>query len=274
MQMSVNQHIKPADILPPGPSTGYANPSCYLGITKNCCRSKSGEHYVSAAALSKVDRLIRLTGVPWIAEGETRDLPISALKTGILCKRHNEAFSQLDSLAGDFVEAILEFSIAASNPENRVVTFYGPDIERWMLKTLYGLMASKSLQDSPGSSLFFNITPQLVDLLYGRIPFEQKRGLFVRSDHPVRNIRHIQATPVINKEQKYLSGMSFNIGGFDFLLSTCPIDVEGGVFRPQKLIFDSNTGSKIIEFIWEERKYDAVILWQANHSNKASEMPA
>jgi len=273
--LNTQERTNPVGILPPGPITGYANRACYLGNTKNCCRTQTGEHYVSATVLSKVDRLIRVSGVPWLAQGQTRVLPISALKAGILCKRHNEAFSQLDLQAGKFVEAILNFSIASYNKHTRVATFNGRDIERWMLKTLYGLLASKSLQSSVGKPIYSEITPRCIDLLYDRVPFKHSRGLFVRA-HPnysVQAMRRIQVTPAINPAKSSLSGLRFNIGGFDFLLSTCPINVEGGIFRPYKLIFESNTGSKIIEFKWQAREYNQAVIWHANLSKVPPKEP-
>ena len=266
---------RPVNIVPPGPITGYANPHCYLGNTRNCCHTRSEEHYVSAAVLSKVDRLIRVSGVPWLGQGETRDLPIPALKAGILCKRHNEAFSRLDLQASKFVEAILRFSDASYNKQTRVATFNGRDIERWMIKTLYGLLASKSLQASVGQRINSKITTQCIDLLYDRLPLEHGRGLFVRA-HPnysVLAIRQIQVTPVIKPSNSSLSGLRFNIGGFDFLLSTCPINVEGGVFRPYELIFDNNTSSKVIELIWTEEQYNQVVVWKVNHSEMPPKEP-
>lgn len=72
---------------------------------RDCDPTIPGEHFVSASVLSHLGgQNVGLSGVPWLAGGATKDLPINAIKANILCKRHNEAFSQLDTIAGRFLE--------------------------------------------------------------------------------------------------------------------------------------------------------------------------
>jgi hypothetical protein len=87
----------------PLPERGFSNDGCYMSWTNDCDGQISREHFVSASVLSHLGgQNVSLSGVPWLAVDETKDLPINAMTAKILCKRHNEAFAPLDAMAGKF----------------------------------------------------------------------------------------------------------------------------------------------------------------------------
>src|SRR5271166_5863358 len=92
---------------PPGPQTGFSHGRCYMGWSHNCDQEISGEHYISASVLAQLCKSkVKLNGLPWLADDETKILPISGLRGNILCKRHNEGLSRLDETGGKFFTAL------------------------------------------------------------------------------------------------------------------------------------------------------------------------
>src|SRR5437762_466769 len=85
---------------PPPPKTGYGHPQCYLCDLSDCGGPITNEHFLSASALEihSAGDLLTVTGYPWQQPGEGKQLPVPALGSNILCKRHNGSFSPLDTL--------------------------------------------------------------------------------------------------------------------------------------------------------------------------------
>src|SRR4051812_3328188 len=50
-------YVKIPNLRPPGPTTDFANPKCYMSATNNCSKGKSREHYISEAILARFDEL-------------------------------------------------------------------------------------------------------------------------------------------------------------------------------------------------------------------------
>jgi ribosome biogenesis protein Tsr3 len=59
-----------------------------------------------------------VSGLPWLKPDETKILPITQLAGNILCKRHNEALSPLDAMAGRFFTALKEMHDDAWNKKD------------------------------------------------------------------------------------------------------------------------------------------------------------
>ena len=241
-------------IHPPGPVTNYTHPQCYLSITNDCSTKLTREHIVSSAVLREIDIVIALEGLPWLQPRQKKHLRISAINSKVLCDRHNTALSKLDKIGTKFFKALKQFTIASYNGKERLVIVSGRDLERWMLKILYGLLASNSLQQDYGNPIRCNVDQRCIDLLYEKVPFEQGRGLFVRTDYPgpMPAQRRLRIRPLLKVAEQKLKGIELNILGFDFLLSTCPINVEGGIFRPGFFLFSSHTGTKVIRLTWPD----------------------
>src|SRR5260221_4601972 len=114
-----------------------------MNWTSNCSRAISGEHFISKTVLSILNPTeVRIAGLAWIPKGETRDLPIEALRANVLCVRHNSAWSQLDAMAGRFFRALAELydDLGRRTLSRKPIwhLFSGEELELWLLKTILG----------------------------------------------------------------------------------------------------------------------------------------
>jgi hypothetical protein len=96
-----------ASYKPPPLLTGYSHPGCYMNWTGDCSTTTSGEHFISRTVLSILNpQKLRIGGVSWLPKGQTKDLPLDALRANVLCGRHNSAWSGLDTMAGKFFRGV------------------------------------------------------------------------------------------------------------------------------------------------------------------------
>lgn len=249
------------DLSPPLPATGFSRPGCYMSSTHDCDDVPSQEHYVSECALRHVDDVVQVSGFPWLKEGEKRRIPIPALTAGVLCERHNAALSPLDTIGGEMIGAIREFAFSDTQARRRTVVLNGRDVERWMLKCLFGLVASRNLQSSQGEMVDTEITHRCVELLHDDVPFETGRGFYIRTDYPsaVQAVSEISVSPLINPSKATLQGLTMSIMGLDFLASTCPISVDGGHFRPSVICFCRPHSTRAIKLHWDQPGAEPVV---------------
>jgi len=77
-------------------------------------------------------------------KGEERSIGLSSLTSNCLCQVHNSALSQLDTAAARCFQAI-KFGDLERTGEGKHYLFSGHDIERWMLKTLANMVASRNI---------------------------------------------------------------------------------------------------------------------------------
>jgi hypothetical protein len=129
----------PSNCKPPGSPTGFAHTGCYARKLNDCSTDMSGEHLFSEVTLNLVagpDGNVSRIGYPWQEEGQIQTLRPANCKANVLCKRHNNALSPLDTAAGRFLKAIVNTPGFLQNHDLRVLILSGDDIERWILKTL------------------------------------------------------------------------------------------------------------------------------------------
>jgi hypothetical protein len=137
-----NRIIKtPHSINPPPPQTGKSIRKCFLHRLQDCDGGISGDHILSRAVLAELlNTKVNLHSTR--ISGEFR-LDSDTLKTNSLCRRHNSAFSRVDSEAARFVRAFRSIhnnlSSGLYDTENRVFLFSGIDIERWLIKTIINI---------------------------------------------------------------------------------------------------------------------------------------
>lgn len=85
-------------------------------------------------------------GSPWLA-GEVREVGIGSAASHILCTRHNSALSALDTMAEAVFRRISSGQVSLANDEHLTSDFTlcsGPLFERWLLKVVWGGVASGS----------------------------------------------------------------------------------------------------------------------------------
>lgn len=98
-----------------------------------------------------VDERVYISGMPWL-DGAQVQLPTNALGANVLCTRHNNALSQLDTMAGKCFRVLYGYQTAQADPDSperrgasMIGVFSGLDLERWLLKVLWGGVAAGAL---------------------------------------------------------------------------------------------------------------------------------
>ncbi len=172
------------NLRPPGPPTGFSHSKCYLRGTADCSTKISGEHVVSESLLLALGEGLELSGAHWLEPGETLKTSSGSFGSNILCKRHNEALSPLDDLAGrlfrEMDEALIDLDNHTGSPKPVFHLFNGEMVERWMLKVTCGLyhsFGSKNRQLVKGQ-LPFDMAKAARALLGG--VWEDGAGLYLR----------------------------------------------------------------------------------------------
>lgn len=150
------------DTRPKAPRTGVAVEGCYAGALLDCGGELTGEHYASKNVLKQLGKAFTIKGPPW-APSDTKVSPES-LTAHVLCKRHNNALSGLDEVAGKFYPLMLS---TIQGKRVGVHEFDGEDLERWAIKLMLGVAVS-------GNTTY----PGLTRLRPDQIPLEYLRVLF------------------------------------------------------------------------------------------------
>jgi len=254
--MSTNTH-------PPGAITGYAHAKCYASGDRNCSSKISKEHFISETLLRQIhlNNTAKVAGLKWQQKETFNVVPLPGLASSILCERHNNALSPLDTCMGLFSETIGEFDAAlrlcTSAEASEEKHFSGDDIERWMVKCLLGLTTSKNLHST-------NLKPECVDLLFANIPWPEGWGLYF-SDSSAKPIHH-SASFLIETRVDLARGLvlaaDFVIRGVPFTLCLGKPDnpASFGLFRPEAIVFRHGQCEKVLVLSWLGGPMSPVIL--------------
>jgi hypothetical protein len=140
----------------------------------------------------------------------------------VLCKRHNNALSPLDTTIGNF------YDVLAGAHEGREVgahLFEGEDFERWALKTLLGRLASGNVRWHNGSKERPEIPVLYLRILFGEEDMLDGCGFFYVGD-PVDGMDAdllnvaINTYPPQHTEPGAIFGVTVRLGGcFQFVMS-------------------------------------------------------
>jgi hypothetical protein len=258
------------DIYPAKPQTGFSNPKCYISQYNDCSRRISKEHYMSEAILRELGEIKSISGFPWLYKKEKPKWSTANFTAKVLCERHNNCLSPLDQEATRFFRSLKIASDTSLWGEKNLFLFNGNDIERWMLKTLYGCLYAKVLQANPREKIrIVDFTSDHLDLLFDKRDWQERQGLFVRTEvgYDVTHRNLISCGPVINNAKSTIHGMLFNMRGHNLLLSTAPINVEDAIYRPKQIVFEKDANQKIIKFSWNDARFNKVakFTWKGKH---------
>ena len=123
------------------------------------------------------DGKVTRAGYPWQEEGQAQTITPSNCKANVLCKRHNNACSPVDSAIGRFLKAILNTPDFLRNQDLRVLILSWDDFERWILKTLCThTVAVRRFGSSWEPPL------QWLNILWHREPFPRGCGLYLNHE--------------------------------------------------------------------------------------------
>lgn len=244
---------------PPGPPTGIARAGCYAAQLNDCSDEMSGEHLFSEAVLNLLvgaDGKVVRAGYPWQEDGEFQSLTPATCKANVLCKRHNNALSPLDSTAGTFLRAILKTPEFLQNHDLRVLILSGDDLERWILKTLCThILVTRKFGE--------NWKPPLdwLEILWGMKPFPEGCGLYF--NHEVG-----QSTPDTAKLALHVltcngivgaSGAIVELAAHRFALAMVPPNPQqtsdsalvSKFYRPSDFVITCGKREVVYSFGWE-----------------------
>jgi hypothetical protein len=160
--------------MPPGPQTNLRSAKCYAGALRDCDgHACTREHFFSENLLNRIGDEIDVTGLPWF-DG-TRTSKASELVANVLCERHNNALSPVDSTIGLFYDALRAFY------EGREIEAVvdGEHLERWALKVWFGIMSSGNLRRPDGARVRQVPTPPQLLYLFGYEELPEGWGLHV-----------------------------------------------------------------------------------------------
>jgi hypothetical protein len=203
----------------------------------------------------------------------------------VLCKRHNEALSPLDTWVRRFLEAIdlWRVHLPSGAPGDFHRLFNGYDLERWMLKTLCGVSACSNC---PTNELTTKWNPPRawLKILFEGAPFPFRCGLYALRTRPSRRNeeRSIYVRPVWGKWARFdrdglalislesdrvLVGVEVTLLGFHVALYMEPVhpdptDPDQISLTPKSILYrprqhrylESETSNRLsaIHFGWED----------------------
>lgn len=248
------------DPRPPRPATGFSHESCYARSLRDCSSTISREHYVSEGVLRLLaeENTLEAVGFPWQSPGESRTVSLKSLTGKMLCQRHNSALACLDSVAIRWVDKLRRVSGAAGDPDEwakeSLSLFHGPDIERWMLKTLCGILSSRNLPF--GKEKDWSPPESWLRVLFSVDPFPAHAGvyLFMNLGADFRLYPTFDFTLLRTADTPVGGVISF--GDLRFVLTIPPDGCRLGPltgdahFRPTRLHFENGHAGKVIAFDW------------------------
>ena len=243
----------------------YSHPKCYANTTNNCSTKISGEHIISDNILKlfEYNKTVKLTGLPWIEHKEFNLLSRNSLVANILCTDHNEALSPYDTEAGKLFRCIKEYDndFNKSDSKNEHLKFNGHHIEKWMLKIVCGLIASKQIA-SQGTRTNAIMKDTYIDLLFNNANWQEHWGLYfnIPDGNKIHKYDCISIVPLsANNEVK---AAEFLINNFKFYLVLGKPDKPDlwGIHRLNKIHFTNKNVFKTIELEWTNKKYNKYIF--------------
>jgi hypothetical protein len=258
-----NLRVKVPSLIPPAPSTGYANRKCYLSLTSDCSTKISKEHYVSRSVLEAIGEDLEVGGLPWEARGTTVKYGIDSLVSNVLCVRHNSALSPLDSLAAQVFGTIKKVCDDLNHRSlSQRTTWHlvsGEALELWCLKTLCGLFFStvasrEGVSLSRAYSLDVRGFVEAIRLrslrpecgLYGRlVAGEFKGGVSwapLSVDHATKVIG-IRIRMCVAEFEVFLDPFNVNFSAVQ----------KEAVFRPWNLVFSDGNRRHVVVLSWPDK---------------------
>jgi hypothetical protein len=204
------------DTKPKPPRTNHTNYECYARTLNDCSEEITREHFISKALLERL-KGFEGTGMAW----NPGPLPLgpNALRSWVLCKRHNNALSPLD---GNIVQL---YDLMRRFQDRKLVgdlVLDGEDIERWSIKAMCGLFAS-GIVEANGQPLDRSATipKRYMRILFGYDRMPRQLGFAhahtVFGDLKPTAIRaRVDVTP---GEKKTPNAMVFSLVGFTWI--TC-----------------------------------------------------
>jgi hypothetical protein len=261
--------------IPPAPVTGYGKAGCYMKWTADCSYRISGEHFVSASVLTLVGETnVTVNGAPWLPQGEAKALPIRRLVGNILCTRHNEAMSPLDTAAGKFFRAIKSIDedlsdVKTLSCKRRWWLFSGEELELWLLKTAFAVYYSGNASKYRKKLCeICEINNEMTRAFQGR-SISYPCGLHVMREEGVV-VHGLDFNPVLNDSNDRMVGLRLRFLNLSLLVLLDPLMSYGEAllsnqtYRPHYLYFrhrDRRRRTHTIALTWPRMSEKKAVIF-------------
>jgi len=242
--------------------TGYGHPGCYAKALNDCSPKLTREHYISKSILELLGPDHEISNASWLAPGaRSKTLPLSALASRILCKRHNEMLSDLDNRATVFFEQLLwAFQDTLVALPYRKVAVDGDALELWVLKACCGSFASGELFVH-GEKAEYSIPLAWLRILFQGAPWACNTGLYIRLAKATPH-RGSAIGPVFSDDKDEPVGAVFEFCGVELFVlmdrdtrepikETQTGKVLSTIYRPGAIDIIARTHKTTIELQWK-----------------------
>lgn len=252
---------KVPSLRPPGRPTGYAHPSCYLRMTRDCSKQISREHYISRSVLEQIGQIVTVSGGHFLDEGRTLKTSVGNLTAKILCKRHNEALSPLDFEAGIFFGALVDaLTDLKRKTLSRKPIFHltsGEALELWMLKVACGHYFGIGTNDGVRLDQNYSIDLAKVEKAFFDREWEPRCGLYFKGGigDRLKIANHVYVGALLDNQRKRMDGVRIGLLGLELDLlfdaeNANPGPWTGLVKRPTELVWQKGRRWHSIILTW------------------------
>jgi hypothetical protein len=205
---------------------------------------------------------IGVRGLPWIPPGETKPLPIDALRSGVLCRKHNSKLSDFDEEGKKFL-SILKLIDSKRTPDElsvikQIQYINGIKLEKWLLKSLCAIIASGNYTIKGKAFGRIDVADYMVDLLFLDNPWPSGIGLYRVGDNvnQITTFNGVSWDIVTAWDGNNGTVIGFNFGflGFPFLCLLIP-GVQGysmESYRPKGMQIVNGSVAREIRFTWPQ----------------------
>lgn len=209
--------------------------TCWAAALGKCDDKISREHVVSKGLFAS--KVVEVSGLSWCKDKPVK-VGIDSLTRKILCTKHNNDLSPLDSAAIHAFDCFREQQrVIASLKWPTIPTSHGQcvldagGLERWFLKTLINVTFEGPLRIGPSGEPGAP-SDHLVRAVYGLEPLAGHSGMYVGVSigSPMEAADKVRFAPLIHNGTHILGGL-FTFRGLHAVLSLDPAGLDPLFFR-------------------------------------------
>ena len=242
----------------------HSHQKCYAKSTKNCSTKISGEHIISDNILRVFEhnKTVKLTGLPWIEKHTFNLLSRKSLVANILCGQHNGELSPFDNEVGKLIRCIKDFDNDFNNPTptTEKQKFKGEYIEKWMLKTICGFIASNQISENNIKNSV-KLKEIYIDILFNNKKFPKDWGLYFKipDNNEVHKFDCISFLPMTGEGEIKCAEFLFNNFKFYLVLGKPDNPDLWGFRHIFQIRLTDGKATKIIELEWDNLNDNLIV---------------
>jgi hypothetical protein len=248
-----------------GDKSGLAQPKCYAGELADCGPEMSREHYMTESVLQGIagsGTTIEVSGLPWLSGTASQTLPTASLKAWVLCEKHNNALAELDAESSNLRKFMDQIHAHFNDGQDEEFLVDGDWLERWMLKTVCGHIASGNMVNQQGESIDGWKPPlQWLEIIFQRQPFPTGCGLYLSRKNAGKCVdisrQLLRVAPLFDRDQKSVIGMRMWLFEVECILAMHESVryarerlLDDAIYRPGILLYQDPKCQKRLVFQW------------------------